>query len=594
MADKPRKVPGRPQPAKKEGGGVPHRPARPAKAKAKPQSAAPRPAQAATAAQQATNQSRQDQARQAAQAEHEEELEEEEGDTWNEVLKQSPSWLASMVFHMILLLVLALLSFDTEIKDNLQELVVGETDLEEIDDLEEEVEELEEPLDTDVDTPTEETVEDVVAPMEFEVDAAEPSVETSEADLTMAAAQVEISDFGMESVMSGDVLADLSGLSASGLGGSRAAGRKAAVKKSGGNASTEAAVEAALKWLADHQNRNGSWSWGYTPGDKCSGYDNPGNKKSKMGPTGLALLPFLGAGYTHHEGKYQEVVEKGLRYLVGNMVVKNNMGKLFEEDGDGHEHMYCHGIAACALVEAYGMTQDSKLRAPAQLGINYIIAAQHPENGGWLYKPRQGGDTSVYGWQVMALKSAVLSNIKVPGHVKALSNRWLDIVQYNVPTGGGYGIGSHYGYRKPADQEKKGLASTSCSAIGLLCRMYLGAKKEDPGMQAGVQAVAKRGPGKQVYFNYYGAMLMYQADGPDGEMWKKWNLKMRDMLVNAQVKQGKDKGSWFLSGGGHGGAGGAGGRVYDTAMCAMTLEVYYRYMPIYQKENVEQDDFPLE
>ncbi|NIL97668.1 MAG: hypothetical protein GTO62_11195, partial [Planctomycetales bacterium] len=93
-----------------------------------------------------------------------------------------------------------------------------------------------------------------------------------------------------------------------------------------------------------------------------------------------ALLPFLGAGYTHQEGKYQKVVQRGLHYLMGNMIVKNNMGKLFEEDGAGHEHMYCHGIAACALAEAYGMTQDSKLRTRAQLGINYIVAAQHPEN----------------------------------------------------------------------------------------------------------------------------------------------------------------------------------------------------------------------
>jgi hypothetical protein len=270
------------------------------------------------------------------------------------------------------------------------------------------------------------------------------------------------------------------------------------------------------------------------------------------------------------------------------MIVKNNMGKLFEENGENHEHMYCHGIAACALVEAYGMTQDSKLKAPAQFGINYIVAAQHPENGGWLYTPRAGGDTSVVGWQVMALKSAVLSYIQVPGRAKALANRWLDLVQYNAPSNAS--IGSHYGYRKPADQGGKNRVSTPCSAIGLLCRMYLGAKKEDPGMQAGVKAVAQMGPGSDIYFNYYGAMLMYQADGPDGEMWKVWNLKMRDKLVKDQVKQGKDKGSWLIDKS----HGNKGGRLYNTAMCAMTLEVYYRYMPIYQKGNVEKDDFPLE
>jgi hypothetical protein len=353
--------------------------------------------------------------------------------------------------------------------------------------------------------------------------------------------------------------------------------RELRAKQGGGNETSEQAVEAALIWLASHQNQNGSWSWGHTPGDNCSGFDGPGTAKSKMGATGMALLPFLGAGYTHQDGKYQAVVRKGLLYLVGHMVVKNDMGKLFENNGEAHEHMYCHGIAACALVEAYGMTQDRKLKAPAQLAIDYIVAAQHPENGGWRYQPGQGGDTSVFGWQVMALKSAALSNIQIPGHVNNLANRWLDLAQYNVPPGSR--IGSHYGYRKPADQATNSSPSTACSAIGLLCRIYLGAKQDDLGLQAGVKAVAQQGPGSSIYFNYYGGMVMYQADGPNGQLWQVWNLKMRDHLVQAQVKSGKDKGSWLLEMD----YGNKGGRLYNTAMSAMTLEVYYRYPQVYVK-----------
>jgi hypothetical protein len=109
--------------------------------------------------------------------------------------------------------------------------------------------------------------------------------------------------------------------------------------------------------------------------------------------------------------------------------------------------------------------------------------------------------------------------------------------------------------------------------------MYLGAKKDDPGLQTGVKAVAQYGPSSNIYFNYYGAMIMYQADGPHGEMWNAWNLKMRDHLVQAQVKDGKDKGSWLLEKG----HGNKGGRLYNTAMSAMTLQVYYRYPMIYAK-----------
>ncbi|HUS39732.1 MAG TPA: hypothetical protein VMX74_09795, partial [Pirellulales bacterium] len=131
----------------------------------------------------------------------------------------------------------------------------------------------------------------------------------------------------------------------------------------------------------------------------------------------------------------------------------------------------------------------------------------------------------------------------------------------------------------------------ACTAIGLLCRNYLGVSKDDGGLKAGVRALSNRGgESGNMYYNYYASMVMYQNDGPDGGMWKKWNGVMRDTLVNSQVKDGKEKGSWYFAGG----HGSAGGRLYNTCLCAMTLEVYYRYLPIYNQKNVEQDDFPID
>ena len=75
--------------------------------------------------------------------------------------------------------------------------------------------------------------------------------------------------------------------------------------------------------------------------------------------------------------------------------------------------MYAHGLATIAMCEAYGMTQDPNLRRPAQMAINYIVSAQH-DAGGWRYSPGQAGDTSVAGWQVMALKSAQMAGLDVP------------------------------------------------------------------------------------------------------------------------------------------------------------------------------------
>ncbi len=129
------------------------------------------------------------------------------------------------------------------------------------------------------------------------------------------------------------------------------------------------------------------------------------------------------------------------------------------------------------------------------------------------------------------------------------------------------------------------------TAVGLLCRNYLGTKKGDPGLRMGVEWLASQGPSPgDMYFNYYSSMVMYQNDGPKGPLWDGWNRVMRDQLINTQVKNGKDRGSWHFSGN----HGDDGGRLYNTALSAMTLEVYYRYMPVYQQGNIDKDDFPLE
>ena len=78
------------------------------------------------------------------------------------------------------------------------------------------------------------------------------------------------------------------------------------------------------------------------------------------------------------------------------------------------EFMYCHGMAACALSEAYGMTHDARLREPVRRAVDYTLRAQDPVGGGWRYKPGDAGDTSQLGWQMMTLKSAELAGIPIP------------------------------------------------------------------------------------------------------------------------------------------------------------------------------------
>ncbi|MFH1266905.1 MAG: hypothetical protein ABIK89_14345, partial [Planctomycetota bacterium] len=79
-----------------------------------------------------------------------------------------------------------------------------------------------------------------------------------------------------------------------------------------------------------------------------------------------------------------------------------------------------------------------------------------------------------------------------------------------------------------------------------------------------------------MYYNYYATQVMRHWGGPE---WEKWNPKMRDYLVATQSNQGTESGSWYFAGG----HGETGGRLYNTAVALMTLEVYYRYMPLYRQ-----------
>jgi hypothetical protein len=113
--------------------------------------------------------------------------------------------------------------------------------------------------------------------------------------------------------------------------------------------------------------------------------------------------------------------------------------------------------------------------------------------------------------------------------------------------------------------------------------MYTGWGPEQEPLNRGLTALAKTGPSPEaVYQNFYLSQALLQLNHP---VWPKWNQQNRDQLVSQQARIAHESGSWFFAD--HDTA--PGGRLAHTALAILTLEVYYRMLPIYQPEAVESD-----
>lgn len=332
----------------------------------------------------------------------------------------------------------------------------------------------------------------------------------------------------------------------------------------GGNVDTEGAVRDALAWLSAQQSADGRWSaaaFGAGRESRVLGQDRGGaGAHADMGLTGLALLAFLGAGETHLAGPHREKVQHGLEFLLRSQRPDGELAGSAEL----FARMYCHGMATLALSESYAMTGDDRIRPYLERAVSFTIRAQDPTTGGWRYRPGDSGDTSQFGWQLMSLKSAQLAGIEIPPQTWQGARRFL----HSVSSGTNQGLASY----RPGERPTR-----TMTAEALLCRILLGDHRE-PQVREALGFVLQELPRSQSenhYYWYYGTLALFQSQG-DG--WPVWNDALQRQLLARQQQIGSAKGSWDPDAvwGAHG------GRVFSTAMAALCLEVYYRYLPLYQ------------
>jgi hypothetical protein len=372
----------------------------------------------------------------------------------------------------------------------------------------------------------------------------------------------------------------------------------------GGDANTETAVQNALAWLARSQSPDGSWNaqlFGAGSIDRGAASEPEGRYRSNAGQradtamTGLALLAFLGAGHTHREGYYAETVKKGLQYLTsqqfpsGDLSGRNQIG---QEPTVRYARMYSHGMAGLAIAEAYAMTGDASLLPALQGAAAYSLQAMNSRTGGWRYDfaSDDPGDTSQFGWQAMLLNSASKSRaIAIPGPNRLGLQRFLD----SVSTGrhGGLAVYRNITQGAPAPISA---ATPAMTAEAMAMRCMLDLPISASAAREAQEMILANLPGhsqENLYYWYYAALTMFQlrsqtnlsygtrAGAATDAAWERWNDAMKRQLCGSQVVHGPDAGSWNPTCV----WGSYGGRIYSTATACMCLEVYYRYLPLYQE-----------
>ncbi|MGE3164681.1 MAG: prenyltransferase/squalene oxidase repeat-containing protein [Planctomycetota bacterium] len=385
---------------------------------------------------------------------------------------------------------------------------------------------------------------------------------------------------------------------------------RGSLSREGGNKATEAAVLAALHWLRRHQHPDGHWSGADfrhqcdDPSKPCAmadeGYsDGRGFADHDVGLTGLAMLAFLGYAHTHRDGEVREfrtVMKRAMDWMLAQQVMKDgenpdHVGRYGPTTAE--EWMYSHAIATMAMGELLFLSQDRlKLRRSVEAATHFCMASQN-EGFGWKYKYKGGtNDTSVTGWMVLALKtSKSCAALRLVNTDKEKFTQHFDwaLAWFARSTAK---ISGRTGYEAPGDAGSKLLTGypepypfskePSCmTAVALLCRLFAGENHRSDDIKKGVSVLAQEPPtwarqrGKQMskinmYYWYYATYAMFQYGG---QAWKDWNLAMQAALLPNQRRLGCEDGSWDPVGE----WGLAGGRVYATAINAMTLEVYYRF-----------------
>ena len=340
-------------------------------------------------------------------------------------------------------------------------------------------------------------------------------------------------------------------------------------------AATRKSIDAALDWLrrfqdtrsAGKNSKDGRWDPQLFVKHDAGGTISGAAQSSRygVGVTGLALSAFLATGRAG-----DPAVREGLAFLVESQRTDG----LFTEPVSLH-FLIDHAFATVALCEAWIVTGNPRYREAARRAVAVCIASRNP-NLAWRYQVRgKENDTNVTAIMLTALALAERGGLEVDAQAFVGGGRWLrsmtdGLIGYNVP-GSTTARTAEMVERFPPEFSG---AMTAAGLWGFSLARRHGVRP--PKLTEALDWCRDLPPRWErghidMYYWYYGTLAFFMRGGED---WKKWQNKLVGTLLPHQHKKsGVFAGSWDPDGV----WGPDGGRVYSTAISALSLATPYRF-----------------
>jgi hypothetical protein len=338
------------------------------------------------------------------------------------------------------------------------------------------------------------------------------------------------------------------------------------------------AIQKGLAWLAQQQNKDGSWP----------ARDNP----SDVSCTALAGLALLMEGSTAAKGKYAGNVARAVDLMVRNCQAGADDGLIgARERLDRKGYMFGQSYALLFLASAYAREEktdakglDARLARVRQRDMEEVLkrvagfsARAQSSTGGWYYISRQDGvdddEASATLAQVLALRAAQQAGIKLPEQM--LTKAYAYLARMTTPAGG-----------IPLSSRRAGQAGAERPAFTIAAfASTLGSKQVNPALAKKWLTFSKfnvaSSPRTEAYalFHYavamhglgqHGYARLFKKDDPF-MVWSKSRKHFLDGVLGSQAADG----SWALRDWNT-------NRAFGTAISLITLQLDNEHVPIFR------------